>query len=91
MFQKKGVGTRRLVFLAASPLVTAPPQPATTRILSQSKIENPGKALYKSGTGTLGRVCGDLGLGDARQETWGHQVWYAGMLTQPTLPSLWFQ
>ena len=29
MFQKKGVGTRRLVFLAASPLVTAPPSNLT--------------------------------------------------------------
>ena len=29
MFQKKGVGKRRLVFLAASPLVTAPPSNVT--------------------------------------------------------------
>ena len=35
-------------------------------------------AVYKSGTGTSGRVCGDLGLGDARRGTWGHQVWDAG-------------
>ena len=35
-------------------------------------------AVYKTGTGTLGRVCGDLGLGDARGGTWGHQVWEAG-------------
>ena len=35
--------------------------------------------MYKSGTGTLGRVCGDLGIGDARRKTWGHQVWDAGM------------
>ena len=34
-------------------------------------------AVYKSGTGTSGRVCGDLGLGDARRGTWGHQVWDA--------------
>ena len=26
-------------------------------------------AVYKSGTGTSGRVCGDLGLGDARRGT----------------------
>ena len=30
------------------------------------------------GTGTSGRVCGDLGLGDARRGTWGHQVWDTG-------------
>ena len=36
------------------------------------------KALYKSGTGTRGRVCGDLRLGDARRGTWRHQVWDAG-------------
>ena len=35
-------------------------------------------AVYKSGTGTSGRVCGDLGLKDARRGTWGHQVWDAG-------------
>ena len=35
-------------------------------------------AVYKSGTGTRGRVCGDLGLGDARRGTSGHQVWDAG-------------
>ena len=35
-------------------------------------------AVYKSGTGTWKRVCGNLGLGDARLETWGHQVWDAG-------------
>ena len=35
-------------------------------------------AVYKSGTGTSGRVCGDLGLGDARRGTWGRQVWDAG-------------
>ena len=34
--------------------------------------------MYKSGTGTLGRVCGDLGLGDTRRRTWGPQVWDAG-------------
>ena len=34
--------------------------------------------MYKSGTGTLGRVCGDLGLGDTRRRTWGRQVWDAG-------------
>ena len=34
--------------------------------------------MYKTGTGTLGRVCGDLGFGDARGGTWGHQVWDAG-------------
>ena len=28
--------------------------------------------------GTLGSVCGDLGLGDARPLTWGHQAWDAG-------------
>ena len=27
-------------------------------------------ALYKIGTGTLGRACGDLGLRDARRGTW---------------------
>ena len=26
-------------------------------------------AVYKSGTGTSGRVCGDLGLGEARRGT----------------------
>ena len=31
------------------------------------------------GTGTLGRMCGDLGLVDVRRRTWGHQVWDAGM------------
>ena len=35
MFQKKGVGTRRLVFLAASPLVTAPPVKSHSTILQQ--------------------------------------------------------
>ena len=30
------------------------------------------------GTGTSGRVCGNLGLRDARRGTWGHQVWDAG-------------
>ena len=34
--------------------------------------------MYKSGTGTSGRVCGDLGLGDARRGTLEHQVWDAG-------------
>ena len=34
--------------------------------------------MYKTGTGTLGRVCGDLGFGDTRGGTWGHQVWDAG-------------
>ena len=34
--------------------------------------------MYKSGTWTLGRVCWDLGLGDTRRRTWGHQVWDAG-------------
>ena len=28
--------------------------------------------MYKSGTGTLGRVCGDLGLGDIKYWTRGH-------------------
>ena len=28
-------------------------------------------AVYKSGTGTWGRVCGDLGLGNARRGTCG--------------------
>ena len=37
------------------------------------------KAVYRSGMGTLGCVCGDLGIGDARRRTWGHQVWDAGM------------
>ena len=34
------------------------------------------RAVYKSGTGTMGqgRVCEDLGLGDARRGTWGRQV-----------------
>ena len=32
----------------------------------------------KLGRGTLGRVCGDLGFGDARGGTWGHQVWDEG-------------
>ena len=35
-------------------------------------------AVYKSGTGTSGRVCGALGLGDASRGTWGHQVWDVG-------------
>ena len=35
-------------------------------------------AVYKSGTGTSGRVCGDLGLGDARRGTLEHQVRDAG-------------
>ena len=26
----------------------------------------------------MGCVCGDLGLGDPRQGTWGHQVWDPG-------------
>ena len=30
------------------------------------------------GTGTLGRVYGDSGLGDARRRTWGPQVWDVG-------------
>ena len=30
------------------------------------------------GTGTLRRECGDLGHGDARRGTWGHQVGDAG-------------
>ena len=34
--------------------------------------------MCKSGTGTLGRVYWDLGLGDTRRRTWGHQVWDAG-------------
>ena len=34
--------------------------------------------MYKTGTGTLGRVYGVLGLGDARGGTWGHQVWDVG-------------
>ena len=29
------------------------------------------RAVYKSGTGTSGSVCGDLGLGDARRGTMG--------------------
>jgi len=29
------------------------------------------KAVYKTGMGTLGCLCGDLGLGDARVGTWG--------------------
>ena len=28
--------------------------------------------------GTSGRMCGDLGLGDVRRETSGHQVWDMG-------------
>ena len=35
-------------------------------------------AVYKTGTGTLGRVYEDLGLGDAREGTLGHQVWDVG-------------
>ena len=48
--------------------------------LQRSALELPRmrKAVYKSGTGTSGRVCGDLGLGDARRGTWGRQVWDAG-------------
>ena len=42
--------------------------------------QRPLGAVYKSGTGILGRVCGDLWLEDARRGTWGHQVWDAGML-----------
>ena len=37
------------------------------------------RAVYKSGTGTSRRVCGDLGLGEVRRGTSGHQVWDAGM------------
>ena len=29
--------------------------------------------MYKTGTGTLGRVCGNLGLGDARGGTRGRR------------------
>ena len=36
-----------------------------------------GLCIKPAGTGTLGRVCGDLGFGDARGGTWGHQVWDA--------------
>ena len=35
----------------------------------QPRFQGP---VYKSGTGTLRRVCGDLGLEDARRVTWGH-------------------
>ena len=35
-------------------------------------------AVYKSGTGTSGRVCGDLGLKAVRRGTLGHQVWDTG-------------
>ena len=41
----------------------------------QPRFQGP---VCKSGTGTLGRVCGDLGLGDAIRGTWGHQEWDAG-------------
>ena len=34
--------------------------------------------MYKTVTGTLGHVCGDLALGDAREGMWGHQAWDAG-------------
>ena len=39
-------------------------------------------AVYKSGTGTWGRVCGDLGRGDARRGTSGHQCGTRGLQTQ---------
>ena len=35
------------------------------------------KAVYKTGMGTVGCVCGDLGLGDMRGGMWGHQSWDA--------------
>lgn len=35
------------------------------------------KAVYKTLMGTLGCVCGDLGLGDMRGGMWGHQSWDA--------------
>ena len=35
------------------------------------------KAVYKTLMGTLGCVCGDLGLGDMRRGMWGHQSWAA--------------
>ena len=35
-------------------------------------------AVYKNGTGTLGRVCEDLELGGVRRATWGHQELDAG-------------
>ena len=37
-----------------------------------------GQGDGDKGTGTWGRVCGDLGLRDARRGTSGHQVWDAG-------------
>ena len=45
--------------------------------------------MYKSGTGTLGRVCGDLGLGDARGGTWGHLVWDAGRMGRMGRGDVW--
>ena len=44
----------------------------------RNRVERFYGAVCKSVTGTLGRVCGDMGLGDARRRTWGHQVWDAG-------------
>ena len=38
-------------------------------LLLQKKAPGVLWAVYKSGTGTSGRVCGDLGLGDARRGT----------------------
>ena len=45
--------------------------------------------MYKSGTGTSGRVCGDLGLGDARRGTSEVNASLSSW-RQTTLPSLWF-
>ena len=45
--------------------------------------------MYKSGTGTSGRVFGDLGLGDARRGTSEVNASLSSW-RQTTLPSLWF-
>ena len=50
------------------------------KLLCKHSNEASRAAVYKSGTGTRGRgrVCGDLGLRDARRGTWGRQVYDAG-------------
>ena len=42
--------------------------------------QRPLRAVYKSGTGTLGCMCGDLWLEDVKRGPWGHQVWDEGTL-----------
>ena len=47
MFQKKGVGKRRLVFLAASPLVTAPPSNLTRLYYNGSAVKSHSTILQR--------------------------------------------